>query len=336
MDFSSPLTLLCLLVIITVTQGSAIWTGVLSGDSAIFSLEIQSLQNFSSMSKEDKKCSTTVLNDTLLAKCGTSASRWLNLENGSLVLRSVEKDDEGKYGFVFQNTARNFTLEVFEPTIGIQCFPDGTAELSCNVASNEILVFRWLLNGTHLKAEGACIKDAGKKVHLGKTEPGEFVCEILKGNSVTRTRPISLSCSYGDLLRYPGFIYILAGCAAGALILLVALPAAICCCMRKRRHKFIPVPSEEEKDDGLTMSVVSGEGTKSPPNGDRLEAQSDRPAKPPFPDAAQIGQGVEPQPVAEENLPVQIEAEEMPDAEVLVDMDGQEDASDCFPDPADD
>ncbi|XP_023800662.1 uncharacterized protein LOC111941715 [Cyanistes caeruleus] len=334
MDFISPFTLLCLLVIITVTQGSAIWTGALSGDSAVFSLEIQSLQNFSSMSKEDKKCSTTVLNDTLLAKCGTSASRWLNLENGSLVLRSVEKDDEGKYGFVFQNTTRNFTLEVFEPTIGIQCFPDGTAELSCNVASSEILVFRWLLNGTHLKTEGACIKDAGKKVHLGKTEPGEFVCEVLKGNSVTRTRPITLSCSY-DLLRYPGFIYILAGCAAGVLILVVALPAAICCCM-KRRHKFIPVPSEEEKDDGLTMSVVSGEGTKSPPNGDRVEAQAAQTDRPPKPDAAQVAQGLEPQPLAEENVPGQVEAEEMPDPEVIVDMESQGDASDCFPDPTDD
>ncbi|RMC01696.1 hypothetical protein DUI87_21710 [Hirundo rustica rustica] len=360
-------------------SGSAIWTGALSGDSAVFSLEIQSLQNFSSMSKEDKKCSTTVLSDTLLAKCGTSASRWLNLENGSLVLRSVEKDDGGKYGFVFQNTTRNFILEVFEPTIGIQCFPDGTAVLSCNVASKEILVFRWLLNGTHLKAEGACIKDAGKKVHLDKTEPGDFVCEVLKGNSVTRTRPITLSCSYGQkhkrfsalykylsispthqkwvktqviylwnvgsfplhilaqtyLLQYPGFIYILAGCAAGVLILLVALPAAICCCMR-RRHKFIPVPSEEEKDDGLTMSVVCGEGAKSPPNGDRAEAQAaqtDRPAKP---DAAQVGQGVEPQPPAEENVAVQLEAEEMPDAEAIVDMESQEDASDCFPDPTDD
>lgn len=56
----------------------------------------------------------------------------------------------------------------------------------------------------------------------------------------------------------------------------------------------------------------------------------------PFSDAAQTGQGVEPQPVAEENLPVQIEAEEMPDAEVLADMESQEDASDCFPDPTDD
>lgn len=41
--------------------------------------------------------------------------------------------------------------------------------------------------------------------------------------------------------------------------------------------------TEEEKDDGLTMSVVSGEGMKSPHNGDRVEAQAaqaDRPPKP--------------------------------------------------------
>lgn len=56
----------------------------------------------------------------------------------------------------------------------------------------------------------------------------------------------------------------------------------------------------------------------------------------PFPDAAQIGQGIEPQPLAEENLPVHVEAEEMLDPEVIVDMESQEDASDCFPDPTDD
>lgn len=56
----------------------------------------------------------------------------------------------------------------------------------------------------------------------------------------------------------------------------------------------------------------------------------------PFPDAAQIGQGVEPQPLVEENVPVQAEAEEMPDPEVIVDMESQGDASDCFPDPTDD
>lgn len=41
--------------------------------------------------------------------------------------------------------------------------------------------------------------------------------------------------------------------------------------------------TEEEKDDGLTMSVVSSEGVKSPPNGDHVEAQAaqiDCPPKP--------------------------------------------------------
>ncbi|KFZ61726.1 hypothetical protein N338_13467 [Podiceps cristatus] len=335
MDFSSPFTLQCLLVIITVTHGSATWTGVLSGDSAVFSMGIQSLQTLSRMSKRDVKCLTAVLNDTLLADCGNSASRCLNLQNGSLVLRSVEKEDEGKYEFVFHNTTRFFILEVFEPAIGVQCFPNGTGELSCNMTSNESTSFRWLLNGTALSAPEACIKDGGKKVLLDKTVPGEFVCEVRHGKSVTRTRPVVLSCNYGDLLQYPWFIYILAGCAGGAVILVVVVSSVICCCM-KRKHKFIPVPSEEEKDDGLTMSVVSSEGVKSPPNGDHVEAQAAQIDCPPKPGAARTGQGVDPQQLVEENLPVEIEPEEMPDPGVIVDVESQENASNCFPDPTDD
>ncbi|KFQ57321.1 PREDICTED: uncharacterized protein LOC104412222 [Nestor notabilis] len=335
MDFSSPFTLQCLLVIITVTHGSVTWTGVLSGGSAVFSVGIQSLQNLSSMSKRDMKCLTTVLSDTLLAECGTSARRCLNLQNGSLVLKTVEKEDEGKYEFVFHNTTRVFTLQVFEPAIGIQCFPNGTGELSCDVNSNDSTSFQWLLNGTALSAPEACVKDGGKKVRLDKTVPGEFVCEVYHGNSITRTRPVLLSCSYGDLLQYPWFIYILAGCAGGAVILVVLVSSVICCCM-KRKHKFIPVPSDEEKDDGLTMSMVSSESVKSPPNGDHVEAQAAQIDCPPKPDAAQTGQDVEPQPLVEENLAVEIEAEEMPDPEVIVDVESQENPSDCFPDPADD
>ncbi|KFP82796.1 PREDICTED: uncharacterized protein LOC104280677 [Apaloderma vittatum] len=334
MDFSSPFALQCLLVIITVTHGSATWTGVLSGGSAVFSVGIQSLQNLSRMSKREARCLTAVLNDTLLAECGTAAGRCLNLENGSLVLRSVQKEDEGKYEFVFHNTTRSFTLEVFEPAIGIQCFPNGTGELSCNATSTEITSFRWLLNGTALSAPEACVKDGGKKVRLEKTVPGQFVCEVYHGNSIARTKPVVLSCSYGDLLQYPWFIYILAGCAGGVVILVVAVSSVICCCM-KRRHKFIPVPSEE-KDDGLTMSVVSSEGVKSPPNGDHVEAQGAQIDCAPKPDAAQTGHGIEPQSAVEENVPMEIEPEEVPDPEVIVDVESQENASDCFPDPTDD
>ncbi|XP_027744142.1 uncharacterized protein LOC114059659 isoform X1 [Empidonax traillii] len=335
MDFGSPFTLQCLLVIITVTHGSAARIGVLSGGSAVFSVGNQSLQNLSRMSKGDGVCSTTVLNDALLAKCGNSACRCLKWLNGSLELKSVEKEDEGKYEFVFPNTTSYFALEVFEPTIGIQCFPNGTAELSCNATSTESMTFRWQLSGKELSAPGACVKDGGRKVRLDKTVPGEFVCVVSHGSSVTRTRPVALSCSYGDLLQYPWFIYILAGCAVGVFILVVVVPSVVCCCV-KRKHKFIPVPSEEEKDDGLTMSVVSSEGVKSPPNGDHVEVQAAQADRPPKPDAAQTGPGVEAQPPAEENLAVQIEAEELPDPEVIADAESQEDASDCFPDLTDD
>ena len=61
-----------------------------------------------------------------------------------------------------------------------------------------------------------------------------------------------------------------------------------------------------------------------------------KPFLPSFPDAAQTGQGIEPEPPVEENLPVEIEPEEMPDPAVIIDVESQENASDCFPDPADD
>uniref|UniRef100_A0A8B9P295 Ig-like domain-containing protein n=1 Tax=Apteryx owenii TaxID=8824 RepID=A0A8B9P295_APTOW len=334
MDFSSPFILQCLLVIVTVTDASASRIVALSGSSAVFSLGIQSLQSISEMSRDNAKCLTAVLNDALLARCSTSA-RCLNLQNGSLVLRNVEKGDEGEYEFVFHNTSRSFMLEVSEPAVSIRCFPNGTGELSCDVIGNESTGFKWLLNGAALDAPEACVKDGGKKVRLDKTLPGDFVCEIHHGNGITRSRPIALSCDYyGDLLQNPWFFYILSGCAGGAVVLVIIVSSVICCCM-KRKHRFIPVPSEEEKDDGVTMSVVSSEGVKSPPSGDHVDAQAVQTDCPLKPDAVQTGQGLEPQPLVEENFLVEAEPEEMPDPEVIVDVESQGNASDCFPDPAD-
>uniref|UniRef100_A0A8B9TLS4 Ig-like domain-containing protein n=1 Tax=Anas platyrhynchos TaxID=8839 RepID=A0A8B9TLS4_ANAPL len=314
MDFNSPFILQCLLVIITVTDGSVTTIGALSGSSAIFPIGLENLQNLSKMSKDNERCFVNMVNGTWLVSCG-SCYRRLNLQNGSLVLRSVEKEDEGNYEFVFNDITKSFALEVLEPAIAIQCFPDGTVEL-----------FEWLLNGSKLKTSEACIKDGGKK----------FVCEVHHKNGITRCGPIVLSCSYGDLLQYPLFIYILAGCAGGAAILVVVVSSVICCCM-KRKHKFIPVPSEDEKDDGIAMSVVSSEAVKSPPNGDHVEAQAAQIDCPPVPGyAAQIGPGIEPLPLVEENLPVVVEPEEMPEQEMIGYVESQEHASDCFPDPTDD
>lgn len=41
--------------------------------------------------------------------------------------------------------------------------------------------------------------------------------------------------------------------------------------------------SEDEKDDGIAMSVVSSEAVKSPPNGDHVEAQAAQIDCPPVP-----------------------------------------------------
>ncbi|XP_019475445.1 uncharacterized protein LOC100543444 isoform X2 [Meleagris gallopavo] len=256
--------------------------GVFSGSSAKFPVEVESFRNVQKMIWNNNNCSTTMKNDILLAKCHSSSERRLELDNGSLVLRSVEKEDEGKYQFFFNDTEVLYTLKVFEPIIDARCFPNGTADLTCDMDSNESMTFEWLLNNSRLNAHEACIKDGGKKVRLEKSVPGEFVCKVKHDHGSLRTRPIVLSCSYGDLLQYPWFIYILAGCAGAAAILVAVVSSLICCCMR-RKHKFLPVPSEEEKDDGITMSVVSSEGVKSPPNGDHVEAQAAQIDCPPMP-----------------------------------------------------
>lgn len=334
MSLEKPCKVQCLLVITTVTDGSATTIGVFSGSSAKFPVGAENFQNVPKMSWNNKNCSMDVEQDTLLAECHPSSKRWLKLENGSLVLRRVEKEDEGNYEFYFNDTKVLFTLKVFEPVIDVWCFPNGTADLTCDMDSNESMTFEWLLNNSRLNAHEACIKDGGKKVRLEKTVPGEFVCKIKHDHGLMRTRPIVLSCSYGDLLQYPWFIYILAGCAGAAAILVAVVSSLICCCMR-RKHKFIAVPSEEEKDDGITMSVVSSEGVKSPPNGDHVEAQAAQIDCPSVPDTARTDSGTEPQPMVEENFPVAAEPGEMADPEVIADVESQENASNCFPDPID-
>lgn len=54
-----------------------------------------------------------------------------------------------------------------------------------------------------------------------------------------------------------------------------------------------------------------------------------------FPDAARTDSGTEPQPMVEKNFPVAVEPGEMPDPEMIADVESQENASNCFPDPID-
>lgn len=105
-DTESSLPMLCALF-----PGSVTMISVLSGSSAMFSIGTENLQNLSKMSKDNERCFVDVVNGTWLASCGTCYRR-LNLQNGSLVLRTVEKEDEGNYEFVFNNISKSFALKV--------------------------------------------------------------------------------------------------------------------------------------------------------------------------------------------------------------------------------
>lgn len=102
----SSLPTLCALL-----PGSVTTIGALSGSSAIFPIGLENLQNLSKMSKDNERCFVNMVNGTWLVSCG-SCYRRLNLQNGSLVLRSVEKEDEGNYEFVFNDITKSFALEV--------------------------------------------------------------------------------------------------------------------------------------------------------------------------------------------------------------------------------
>ncbi|POI24329.1 hypothetical protein CIB84_011921 [Bambusicola thoracicus] len=193
MDVPSSLPAFCVLL-----PGSATMIGALSGSSAKFPIRVENFQNVPKMSWNNNNCSMAVVNDALLADCHSSSKRWLKLENSSLVLQSVEKQDEGNYEFCFNDTKVLFTLKVYEPIIDARCFPNGTADLTCDVDSSESMMFKWLLNNSRLDANEACIKAGGKKVRLEKTVPGEFVCTVTHSHGFMRTRPIVLSCSYGE------------------------------------------------------------------------------------------------------------------------------------------
>lgn len=108
MDVPSSLPTFCVLL-----PDPATTIGVFSGSSAKFPVGVESFRNVQKMTWNNNNCSTTVKNDALLAKCLPSFERWLKLENGSLVLRSVEKEDEGTYEFFFNDTKALFTLKVF-------------------------------------------------------------------------------------------------------------------------------------------------------------------------------------------------------------------------------
>ncbi|XP_006262352.3 uncharacterized protein LOC102565890 [Alligator mississippiensis] len=332
MDFKSLLTLHCMLVMITIIDGysgtNIPVTGV-RGSSVTFPWRSQGLNDLSKIIGPKVYCLKTEPNDTLSAE---ECSRKVYIWEGSLELVNVTEEDEGLYTFDFGKRNETFLLEVFDPaqipTVSIHCHPDGTTELVCKGDSHSSEEFKWTLDTVQPPTE-TCIKDGGKRVVLEQHVNGKIVCQILKGNKSRESSPIELMCDRGDLLKHPWFFYIVAGSGGAAILLAIIVSAITCCCM-KSNYKFIPVPSEEEKEEGMPLSGTAKEAAKYPPNHEAPSAKADSPL---HPEGTGACQSLESDPTMEGKS--KAEAKSELDAEVAVDIENQEMESDSFPSPVD-
>ncbi|KAM6446149.1 uncharacterized protein PHA67_019361 isoform 2-T2 [Liasis olivaceus] len=223
--------------------------------------------------------------------------------------------------------------------VHIHCLPDGKISLSCETGGQFNDSIYWTLNGNRIS--DTCVKDNGKITILEKGVHGKFICH--RGNHC-RSTPVELWCNNGDLLQHPLFLYVLTACGGGAVLLAITASLITCCCM-KAKHNFIQVPVEDEKDEGITMSAISSERPKSPPNGDHCEvtdvlvdstpntsAQTCESFKPDHKEdpTPSVGPEVKSESRREEKVGTETEFQE-----VTVDNAAQEVIDDCFPDPID-
>ncbi|XP_032660722.1 T-cell surface antigen CD2-like isoform X1 [Chelonoidis abingdonii] len=255
--------------------------------------------------------------------------------NGTLALENIEKKDEGQYTVSVYNITGNlvyqriFQLYVHEPTQIPAVHVSGHIErgdLLCERTNRSGLRFHWTLDGHPVNLTET--EDDGKRIILAKEMAGKLDCQIHHKNSTNECSIIELECKERDLLQQPLFLYTMAACGGGAIVLAV-IASLITCCYLKSKQQFIPVPSEEEKEEGMTMSVISNEGTKSPPNGDHHEAPSAPDDSPPNPESTETCQDREAEPKME------AASEVTPDPKVVVDIKNEEFLCDSFPDPID-
>nr|XP_060626559.1 uncharacterized protein LOC132771959 isoform X1 [Anolis sagrei ordinatus] len=336
----------CLVLILTSIDGRACSdiiraTGDIGGNVSI-PLGIQNISQFSVMNQMNSK--------NLSMGCCSDSDGRICLRKEVLEIMNLTENDEGKYTLLSENDSQTFLLRVCELplVVHIRCLPDGGADLSCETPGQANDSIYWTLNGSTMDDVDVCHKDGGKRIILGKEVHGKLVCH--RRNSCSHSS-IVLSCNEGndgslfrsgDLLQNPLFLYILSGCGGGAVLLAILTSLITCCCM-KSKHHFIPVPAEDEKDEGITLAAISSEGQKSSPNGEHCEPASalgDNTANP----GAEAGEGCKQESKIELNPSTGVKVESEPKTEekaetetefreVLVDRAALEVIEDCFPDP---
>ncbi|XP_053242402.1 uncharacterized protein LOC128412892 [Podarcis raffonei] len=343
MDFRFSFPLPCMLVILTITDGvTCMDLKQLFGDAGAnvsFPLEIKNRSGILVM--KETNCSKP---ENFTMDCCNECDKRLCLRNGIVEMTNLSENDEGKYTFAFGNDSEIFLLKVCEkpPAVYINCLPDGRANLSCEADGQFNDGVYWTRNGRIIHDVDACVKDGGKSIILGKGVQGKLACH--RRNSCS-SASIELSCNGGndrDLLQHPHFLYIMVACGGGALLLAIIASLITCCCM-KSKHHFTPVPAEDEKDEGITLSAISSEEPKSPPNGDPCETTDALVASTPNPgpetcESFKPEHKTDPNPTVQPKLALETKTEEDVETafrEVMVDTEALETVDDCFPDPID-
>ncbi|XP_044298075.1 uncharacterized protein LOC123029307 [Varanus komodoensis] len=335
MDLSFSFPLPCMLMILTIINGQDCAdiiriSGNVGGNISI-PLEIHKESYITVFKEADCTFSRNVSMD--------DCEDPMCLRNGNLEMINLSEDDEGTYKITAGNDSKIFLLKVCElpPVVHIHCLADGRANLSCDIDNKSNRSVYWTLNERRLNDSNACQKDAGKRIILEKGVHGKLVCHR---SNTCNSSSIEVLCNHGDLLQHPLFLYIVAACGAGALLLAIIASLITCSCM-KSKHHFTPVPAEEEKDEGLTLSAISSEGPKSPPNGDHCEATEVLIDSSPN-TGLQTSESFKPEPKMDPNIAMGPEVESEPKTEEMAETEFQEVDSaaletvdDCFPDPID-
>ncbi|XP_020666383.3 uncharacterized protein LOC110088432 [Pogona vitticeps] len=343
MDFSLSFPLTFMLVILTILDAQTC-TGMIRiagdiGSTISVPLKILNTTDFS----VTKDCPHLI---NVSTDCCSDYEKRMCLSNGTLEMKNLTDKDEGRYTLAVGNESKTLLLRVCEPplVVRIHCLSDGRADVSCEVGGHPNDSVHWTLNGRKMNDTEVCQKDGGKRIILEKGTHGKLVCYR---SNACNSSSIELSCNdgnEGDLLQHPLFLYILAACGGGALLLAILASLITCCCM-KSMHHFVPVPAEDEKDEGITLSAISSEGPKSPPNGEHCEATGALPASIPNPDSETCGSSkqqpkMDLNPTAGSEGKSETKTEEKTGTEtefreVMVDTAALELVDDCFSDPVD-
>ncbi|KAG9262147.1 hypothetical protein AMEX_G23876 [Astyanax mexicanus] len=247
---SASLFLLCALIINNFTDSSACDFTVAVGSPVTIKLGLDQTDEL--QWKHDSKRVFKGLVSTL----PTKLNNMKLTSDGSLVISSVKKEDNGDHEFeVFlsngrSKTKKTITLCVHEkppkPTVNVTC-TDGTPNIKCEVKDKTGLTFSWYKNGKKIDETSASLRnierDQDYECAVEQPIPSE------KSNKVRPAKCTSLQNREEDdmLWGFERWIMISFIAGGGSLVLVLMIMLVICACLSCKRRKKRLQYKEENK-----------------------------------------------------------------------------------------